>query len=110
MAQMQEQIKTPETEVINEEIANPSDSEFKTLVIMDAHRNGWVWSQNGGKSEGYTKWNKEKYIGNQLWREGNQDSNQLSGAEEKNEHSTRTEWKTRIQKKWGEAEEPLGQL
>ena len=39
-AQMQEQIKTPETEVINEEIANPSDSEFKTLVIIDAHRNG----------------------------------------------------------------------
>ena len=27
------QIKTPEKEVSNKEIANPSDAEFKTLVI-----------------------------------------------------------------------------
>ena len=33
MAQMKEQIKTPEKEVSNKEIANPSDAEFKTLVI-----------------------------------------------------------------------------
>ena len=30
---MKEQIKTPEKELSNEEIANPSDAEFKTLVI-----------------------------------------------------------------------------
>ena len=30
---MKEQIKTPEKEVSNKEIANPSDAEFKTLVI-----------------------------------------------------------------------------
>ena len=33
MAQMKEQIKTPEKELSNEEIANISDLEFKTLVI-----------------------------------------------------------------------------
>ena len=34
MAQMKEQIKTPEkTQVSDEEIANLSDAEFKTLVI-----------------------------------------------------------------------------
>ena len=33
MAQMKEQSKTPEKEVSNTEIANLSDSEFKTLVI-----------------------------------------------------------------------------
>ena len=33
MAQMKEQIKTPEKELSNEEIANPFDTEFKTLVI-----------------------------------------------------------------------------
>ena len=33
MAQMKEQIKTPEKELSNEEIANLSDVEFKTLVI-----------------------------------------------------------------------------
>ena len=33
MAQMKEQIKTPEKERSNEGIANLSDAEFKTLVI-----------------------------------------------------------------------------
>ena len=33
MAQMKEQIKTPEKELSVEEIANLSDAEFKTLVI-----------------------------------------------------------------------------
>ena len=33
MAQMKEQIKTPEKELSNKEIDNLSDAEFKTLVI-----------------------------------------------------------------------------
>ena len=33
MAQIKEQIKTPEKELGNEEIDNVSDAEFKTLVI-----------------------------------------------------------------------------
>ena len=33
MAQMKEQIKTPEKELSNKEIANLSHAEFKTLVI-----------------------------------------------------------------------------
>ena len=33
MAQMKEQIKTPEKELSDEEIANLSDTQFKTLVI-----------------------------------------------------------------------------
>ena len=33
MAQMKEQIKTPEKQLSEEEIANLSDAEFKTLVI-----------------------------------------------------------------------------
>ena len=33
MAQMKEQIKTPEKELSDEEAANLSDAEFKTLVI-----------------------------------------------------------------------------
>ena len=33
MAQMKEQIKTPEKELSDEEIANPSDGKFKALVI-----------------------------------------------------------------------------
>ena len=33
MAHMKEQIKTPEEQLSNKEIANLSDAEFKTLVI-----------------------------------------------------------------------------
>ena len=33
MAKMKEQIKTPEKELSDKEIANLSDAEFKTLVI-----------------------------------------------------------------------------
>ena len=33
MAQMKEQIKTPEKQLSNKDIANLSDAEFKTLVI-----------------------------------------------------------------------------
>ena len=33
MAQMKQQIKTPEIELSNKKIANLSDAEFKTLVI-----------------------------------------------------------------------------
>ena len=33
MAQMKEQIKTPEKELSNEEIDNLSDANFKTLLI-----------------------------------------------------------------------------
>ena len=33
MAQMKKQIKTPEKELSDEEIANLSDAKFKTLVI-----------------------------------------------------------------------------
>ena len=33
MAQMKEQIKSPEKELKKMEVSNPSDAEFKTLVI-----------------------------------------------------------------------------
>ena len=38
MAQMKEQIKTPEKELSNKEIVNLSDTQFKT-GNQDAHRN-----------------------------------------------------------------------
>ena len=72
---------------------------------QDAPRIGSVWSQNRGKSEGYEKWNKEKCIGNQQWREGNQDSNRQFGAEERNIQPKQNE-ETRIQNN----EDRLGNL
>ena len=53
MAQMKKQIKIPEKELSDKEIANLSDAQFKTLVIrMLTER-----MQNREKSEGYPKWN-----------------------------------------------------
>ena len=69
---------------------------------QDAYRSDWVWMQNRGRGEGYAKWNREKYTGNQQWQEGNRDSNQWSGPEGRNKHSTRTEWTNKNLKKKNE--------
>ena len=90
---MKEQIKTPQKELSDDEIVNLSDAEFRTLVIRNHHRNDWVQMQNRGRSEGYIKWNQEKYTGNQEWREGNQDSKQRFGTEGRYKISTRRKWK-----------------
>ena len=41
---------------------------------------------------------KKKYTGNKQWREGNQDSHQWFGAEGRNKHSSRTEWRNKNSK------------
>ena len=61
---MKEQIKTQEKELSDEEIANLSGAEFKTLVIRMLTEIG----EYGCKMEemkGYAKCNKTKYTGNQ---------------------------------------------
>ena len=93
---MKEQIEGPEKELSDKEIASLSDADFKTLVIRMLTEMR-VRSQNRGRSEGYAKWNKEKYTGNQQWREGNQDSNHsLDQKEEINSQPEQNE-ETRIQ-------------
>ena len=55
MAQIKEQIKALEKiQLSDEEIANLSDTEFKTLVIRMLTEMV-QWLQNRGKSEGYEK-------------------------------------------------------
>ena len=51
MAQMKEQIKTPEKELSDEEIDNLSDAQFKTLVIEMLTE----MTQFGCKTQGGTK-------------------------------------------------------
>ena len=87
---MKEQIKTPEKELSDEEIANLSDAEFKTLVIRMLTEIV-EYGHKIEESEGYAKLNKGRCTGNQQRREGNWDSNQWCGAEGRNKHSTRTE-------------------
>ena len=55
MALMKEQIKAPKIELSNEEIANLSDAEFKTLVIRILTEMVEYGHKNRGKSEGYAK-------------------------------------------------------
>ena len=56
MAQMKEQIKTPEKiQLSNEDIANLSDAEFKTLVIRMLTDMVEYGHKNRGKSKGYEK-------------------------------------------------------
>ena len=54
MAQMKEQIKTPKTELSDEEIPTYQTQSSK-YCTQDVHRNDLVWLQNGERSEGYAK-------------------------------------------------------
>ena len=61
MAQVKKQIKTPEKQLSNVEIANLSGAEFKTLVIrMLTEMVEYGRRKKKKRSEGYAKWNKEK--------------------------------------------------
>ena len=62
MALMKEQIKIPEKiQLSNEEIANLSDAQLKTLAVRMLTEIVAKWRE----SEKYAKWDKEKYTGNQ---------------------------------------------
>ena len=62
---MEEQIKAPEKiQLSNEEIANLSDAQFKTLVIRKLTELIEYGHKLDEKNEGYAKRNKEKCTGN----------------------------------------------
>ena len=66
MAQMKEQIKAPEKiQLSDEEIANLSDSQFKTLVIRKLTEFVEFDHKLDEKNEGYAKRNKGKCAENQ---------------------------------------------
>ena len=66
MAQMKEQIKTPEKELNQIEIENLSDAEFKTPVVMMFKNLGPQQHKTDPLiNEGYTNWNKEQFTGKQ---------------------------------------------
>ena len=65
MAQMKEQIKTPEKGPSDEEIAKLSDAEFKTLVISMLTE--FTEYSHKIKEEDYAKRNKEQFTGKQQW-------------------------------------------
>ena len=112
MAQMKEHIKTPEKiQLSDEQIANLSDVQFKTLVIRMVRE--MIEYRHKTKEEVKTiqsEIKKNVHTGNQQRREPTRDSNQQFGTKGRNKHSTGTEWRNKNSKKHGEAQEPLGQL
>ena len=94
MAQMKEQIKIPKIELSNEEMANLSETEFKTLVVRMLTEMVEYACKIRRKSEGYENWNK----GNQ--QEGREARTQIKNLEQKEEINVQTEQneETRIQK------------
>ena len=90
MAQMKEQIKTPEKELGDDKIANLSNAEFETLVIRMLTE--MVESGHKIKEEVKAIQNEIKVNVQGTKSEGKEtDSNQRFRTEGRNKHSTRTE-------------------
>ena len=59
----------------------PTKFRVQSTGNQDAHKNYLVWLQNEGRNEGYTKWNKGKYTGNQS--EGKETGTQINDLEQR---------------------------
>ena len=88
---MKEQSKTPEKELSDEDIANLSDAEFKTMVIRMLTELIELSHKMKEQMKATPKRNKAKYSGNQQSQEENQDSNQRFGTKGRNKPPTGTE-------------------
>ena len=88
---MKEQIKTPEKELSDEEIANLSDAQFKTLVIRILTEMVGYDRKMEEKVKAIQSEIKENVLGTNSDGKKTGDSNQQLGAEGRNKHSTRTE-------------------
>ena len=83
MTQMKEQIKTPEKELSDEEIANLSDAEFKNTGNQDAHRKGWAQLQIDEEMKVIQSKINENTQGTN--NEGKETRTQINGLEQKEE-------------------------
>ena len=88
-------IQAPKVDLSNEEITNPIICRVQNTGNQDAHRNGWVWLQKTGKSEGYAKENIQGTTS-----EGKETGTQTNGLDQKEERDIQPEQneETRIQK------------
>ena len=95
---MKEQIKTPEKELSDKEIANLSHAEFKTLVIRMLTEMAECGRKIEEKVKAMKSEIKEKYTRNQ--HEGKETGNQINGLEQKEEINIQPEQneETKIQK------------
>ena len=81
---MKEQIKAPEKLIPKWwRDSQPVRCTVQNTGKQDAHRNGWVWLQNTGQSEGYAKWIKENVQGTKS--KGKETGTQINHLEKKEE-------------------------
>ena len=102
MAQMKEQIKTPEKELNTMEIGNLSDAEFKTLVIMmlkELSEGLNSIKKDPVRNKGFINWKKKNNLqaNNSILDEAKNQIKDLEHKEAKNNHAEQQE--KRIQKK-----------
>ena len=102
MAQMKEQIKTPEKELSNKEIANLSDAEFKTPVVRVLTETVEYAQKIEEKVKAMQSEMKKNIQGTNS--EGKETGTQINDLEQKEEVNIQPEQneKTRIPNKWGE--------
>ena len=104
MAQLKEQIKAPEEiQLSDEEIANLSDAQFKTLVIRMLTDLVEFGHKLDEKMKAMLRETKENVQGTNSG--GKETGTQINGVDQKEERNIQPEKneETRIQKKWGEA-------
>ena len=101
--QIKEQIKAPEKiQLSNEEIANLSDAQFKTLIIRKLTELVESCRILGEKMKAMLSETKENVQGtNSEAKETGTQINSVDQEEEK--HPTRKEWRNKNLEKWGEA-------
>ena len=103
MAQMREQIKTPEKELSDKELANLSDAQFKTLVIKMLTELVEFGHKLDEKMKTMLRETKENVQGTNS--DGKETETQINGVDQMEEINIQSEQneETRIKKKWGEA-------
>ena len=104
MAQVKEQIKTPEKiQLSNEEIVSLSDAQFKTLVIRMLTELVEFGCKLDEKIKAMLSEIKENV--QETNSDGKETRTQINSVDQKEERNIQSEQneETRIQKKWGEA-------
>ena len=89
---MKEQIKVPENRTKRWRDSQTIRCRVQNTGNQDAYKNGGVWSQNRGKSEGYEKWNKGKCTGtNSDRKETGTQRCEFNGVDQKEERNIQSE-------------------
>ena len=83
MAQMKEEIKLQKNTTKQQRESRSIRCTVQSTGNQDAHRIGWIWSQNRGKSEGYQSEIKENI--QETNNDGKETGTRINGVDQKEE-------------------------